>query len=96
MARKPSARARARALHDFNTRKNDIQNITDALILSGHTSLDEQARALGLRRSTAWTIVKNKHKAGRLSAKTVERIIANPGTPHRVRVAVLRYAERWG
>jgi len=57
-----------------------------------YTSLDEQAKALGLHRATVWTIRENKHKLGRLSAKTNERIITNPKTPPRVRAAVKEYA----
>ena len=48
----------------------ELQRISEALIASGHTSLDEQAKALGINRSTAWTIIKPKHKLGRLSTKT--------------------------
>ena len=72
-------------------KKSRIQNITDALISSGYTSLDDQAKALGLHRATVWTITKNKHKLGRLSAKTIDRIIANATTPPRVRAAVEEY-----
>jgi hypothetical protein len=89
MTKKPSERLRA--LRDLNARKTRIQDITDALISSGYTSLDEQAQALGLHRATAWTIIKSKHKLGRLSAKTIESIIMNPGTPPRVLVAVEEY-----
>ena len=59
-----------------------FQHISDALIASGYTKLDEQARALGIHRATAWTIVKTKHKLGRLHAKTTRRILQIP-TPHR-------------
>lgn len=55
-----------------------LQRISEALIASGHTSLDEQAKALGINRSTAWTIIKTKHKLGRLSTKTTKRILSNP------------------
>ena len=79
------------ALRDLNARKTKIHDITDALISCGYTSLDEQAKALGLNRSTTWTIIKEKHKVGRLSAKTVERIITNPETPPRVRAALKEY-----
>jgi hypothetical protein len=89
MSNKPSERLRA--LRDLNARKTKIQDITDALISSGYTSLDEQAKALGLHRNTAWTIIRKKHKVARLSAKTIERIITNPDTPPRVRAAVLEY-----
>ena len=73
------------------SRKYRIQNITDALISSGYTSLDDQAKALGLHRATAWTIIKSKHKLGRLSAKTIEKMIMNPATPPRVLAAVEEY-----
>ena len=72
-----------------------LHHISEALIASGYTTLDDQAKALGVHRSTAWTIVKTKHKLGRLSAKTTKRILANPATPASVRAIVQRYlAER--
>src|SRR6185503_19858814 len=70
----------------------DLGSISEALIASGYTSLDEQAEALGLHRSTTWTLVKKKHKLGRLSAKTIVRILTNPQTPASVRTAVHQYA----
>jgi hypothetical protein len=59
------------------------------------TKLDQQAKALGVHRSTAWTIIKTRHKLGRLSAKTTQRILANPDTPPSVRSVIQKYlAER--
>ena len=72
--------------------RTDLGSISEALIASGYTSLDEQAEALGLHRSTTWTIVKKKHKLGRLSGKTIDRILTNPQTPAAVRTAVHQYA----
>jgi len=69
----------------------DIQHITDALVAAGYTSLDKQAKALGLHRATAWTIVKSKHKLGRLNVETTERILANPHLPASVRTVVEQY-----
>ena len=70
-------------------------NVADALIASGYTSLDQQARALGLSRSTAWTIVHAKHKVDRLSAKVSARMLKNPRLPPLVRAALQQYlAER--
>jgi hypothetical protein len=83
---------RLHALRDLTARKTKIQDITEALISSGYKSLDGQAKALGLRRSTAWTIIRNRHKLGRLSTKTIERIITNPKTPPLVLAAIQRYA----
>src|SRR5215475_2842088 len=82
---------RLHALRDLTARKTKIQDITKALISSGYTSLDQQAQALGVHRSTAWTIIRNKHKLGRLSAKTIDRILSNPQTPPPVRVVIRQY-----
>ena len=72
-----------------------LQDISEALTESGYTKLDQQAKALGIHRSTAWTIVKTKHKLGRLSTKTTKRILANPVTPPAVRSIIQKYlAER--
>src|SRR5689334_12674294 len=65
--------------------------VAEALIAPGYTSLDEQAKALGLNRSTTWTIVKNKHKLGYLNSKTTQRILANPTTPQSVRSIIQQY-----
>ena len=58
-----------------------IQDIAGALIAEGYRSLDEQAKALGVHRSTAWTIMKTKHKLDRLSQKTTNNMLANPALP---------------
>jgi hypothetical protein len=72
-----------------------LKNIADALISSGYTSLDQQAKALGLPRSTAWTIVHAKHKVDRLSAKVSARMLENPRLPPLVRATLQQYlAER--
>ena len=72
-----------------------LQQISEALIASGYGSLDEQAKALGIHRSTAWTIIKNKHKLGRLSSKTTSRILASAEAPPAVRSVIQKYlAER--
>jgi hypothetical protein len=72
-----------------------LQHISEALIASGYTKLDAQAKALGLHRSTAWTIIKTKHKLDRLSTKTIKRILANPELPPSVRSVIQDYsAER--
>jgi plasmid maintenance system antidote protein VapI len=66
----------------------ELGRIAEALVTSGYTSLDQQAQALGIHRNTAWTIVNNKHKLGRLSAKTIDRILSNLETPPTVRAIV--------
>ena len=39
-----------------------IKEIKSALIESGYVTLDQQAKALGLARSTTWTIIKGSYK----------------------------------
>jgi hypothetical protein len=76
-------------------RNYSVQHISEALVACGYTKLDQQSKALGIHRSTAWTIMKTKHKLGRLSTKTTNRILANPQLPLSVRSVVQRYmAER--
>ena len=83
-----SAASLARGRWKYPTK---IQDIAGALIAEGYRSLDEQAKALGVHRSTAWTIVKTKHKLGRLSRKTTNSMLANPELPPSVRIVVLQY-----
>ena len=72
-----------------------IQHIADALVAEGCVALDKQAKALGVHRSTAWTIMRTKHKLDRLSLKTTNRMLASPELPPSVRIIVLQYlAER--
>src|SRR5262245_21938751 len=69
-----------------------IREIKSALISSGLMSLDEQAKALGLCRSTTWTVLTGKHKATGLSAATVNRMLSSPELPPLVRTKVVKYA----
>jgi hypothetical protein len=68
-----------------------VQEIREALVTSGYVSLDQQAKALGIHRSTAWTIIKSQHKLGRLNHKTIKRILENSETPPTVRTIVQQY-----
>jgi hypothetical protein len=76
----------ARRIYETN-----IRHIADAVVAAGYTSLDKQAKALGIHRSTAWTIIKTKHKLNRLSTKTTNRMLANPELPPSVRAIIRRY-----
>jgi hypothetical protein len=55
-----------------------IRQIRDALTAAGFITLDEQAKALGLCRSTTWTIVNGSHKGSGLSATTINHISRAP------------------
>jgi hypothetical protein len=93
--RRASLSARLEAVRHLNTssarRTIPVKDISDALVGAGYTSLDEQARALGIHRATAWTIMRNKHKLGRLNAKTTERMLANPDLPPGIRDVIQQY-----
>jgi hypothetical protein len=68
-----------------------IREIADALPKVGLRTLDEQAKALGLLRSTAWNLLRGNHKSSGLSAGTINRILAAPKLPPSVRAIILQY-----
>jgi hypothetical protein len=68
-----------------------IKELSDALVAAGFCSLDGQANALGLSRSTTWTILKAKHKNYGLSGAVVNRILQRPGLNRRIRAKILEY-----
>ena len=70
-----------------------IKELSDALVAAGFISLDEQATALGLSRSTTWTILKAKHKNYGLSGALVSRILQKPDLDRRVRAKILEYVK---
>jgi hypothetical protein len=67
-----------------------IRALADALAAEGIRGLDEQAKALGLGRSTAWTVLRGNHKA---SGRTIRRMLAAPSLPSSVRAILLEYME---
>ena len=69
-----------------------IRQLGQALIDAGLRTLDAQADALGLPRSTAWTIVKTCHKTSGLSAGSIERMLASK-LPPRARATIVEYVE---
>ena len=70
-----------------------IREITESLRLAGFQSLDEQAEAIGLNRSTTWSIVKGLHKNSGLSTTTIFRILSHTRLPAPVRKKLLEYVE---
>ena len=68
-----------------------ISELGEALVLQGIRTLDQQAEALGLSRSTAWTILKANHKASGLSAAVINSMLAAPRLPALVRDKILEY-----
>ena len=70
-----------------------IGELRQALLASGFYTLDEQARALGLCRSTTWVLLKANHKASGLSATLINRMWVAPELPEPVRAKILEYVE---
>src|SRR6266576_2463654 len=74
----PKATTSPPAVADMKARQlAKIQDLGQALIDAGFRMLDEQADALGLARSTAWTILKARHKSSGLSAMIIERMLGS-------------------
>jgi hypothetical protein len=81
-------------LHEVKDRQSSkIKELSGALVAAGFCSLDGQANALGLPRSTTWTILKAKHKNYGLSAALVNRILQRPGLNQRIRAKILEYVQ---
>jgi hypothetical protein len=70
-----------------------IKELGDALVSEGFLTLDQQADALGLGRSTEWTILRANHKSSGLSAAIINRMLAAPRLPPLVRATILQYVE---
>jgi hypothetical protein len=70
-----------------------IRELREALVAAGFLTLDEQSKALGLSRSTTWTILKGNHKGSGLSAAIIDRMLAAPMLPTLVRAKIYEYIE---
>jgi hypothetical protein len=70
-----------------------IREITEALESAGFVSLDEQAEAIGLSRSTTWSILSGLHKNSGLTTNTIGRILGTKKLPAPVRKKLLEYVE---
>ena len=68
-----------------------LRELKEALGTAGIHTLDEQAKALGLNRSTTWTVLRGNHKNSGLSAAIISRILAAPQLPPLVRAKILEY-----
>jgi hypothetical protein len=70
-----------------------MREIVEALVAAGYDSLDSQAAALGLSRSTTWTIIKATHKKLRAFCENTQAHAFRPGLHLLVRRKVLEYIE---
>jgi DNA-binding CsgD family transcriptional regulator len=70
-----------------------IREFESALIKAGHTTLDQQARVLGLSRATTWTLLKGGHKSSGLSATIINRMLETPYLPSLVQAKIIEYVQ---
>jgi hypothetical protein len=85
--------AKTEGLSELKARQaHKIAEIRNALVEAGMHSLDMQATALGLSRSTTWAMLHRQcHKASGISAVTIKRMFASPNLPPPVRRAIEEY-----
>jgi len=69
-----------------------IRELGHVLVDAGFLTLDEQSKALGLARSTTWTILRASHKGSGLSAAIISRMLLSPQLPPLARSKILEYA----
>jgi hypothetical protein len=69
-----------------------ILEVRKALLAAGVRGLNEQARVLGLSRSTTWTILKAQHKTSGISAPIINRILRSQELPPLVRSVIEEYS----
>jgi hypothetical protein len=84
--------------HDFDPSPESaptakLREIGAALVAAGYDNLDDQAAALGLSRSTTWTMINATHKSSGLSATTLKRVLSAQGLHPLVRRKILEYIE---
>ena len=70
-----------------------IEEFRAALVRSGSLTLRQQAHALGLPRSTAWSVLRGCHKNSGISASVITRILASSQLPIAARQRLLEYIE---
>ena len=68
-----------------------IAELRQALLMAGCRSLDSQAFALGLGRSTAWSVLRAGHKSTGLTASTVRQILRSEQLPVTARQVIEEY-----
>ena len=71
-----------------------IRELRQALAYAGFRTVDQQAKCLGLSRSTAWAVLKGNHKCSGLSAGLIKRMLASPHLPPSAREVILVYVAK--
>ena len=90
----PAQRIITTAMRSKQTER--LKELQTALFNSGLGSLDKQAAALGLSRSTAWYLFRGTHKSSGLHPALLLRMLSSERLPPAARALILTYIqERW-
>ena len=82
------------ACAEMKARQADkIRELRMTLRAAGFVTLNDQAKVLGLPRSTTWAILKGNHKHSGLSAAVINRMLAAPQLPLLVRTKIVEYVD---
>jgi hypothetical protein len=68
-----------------------IAELRQVLTRAGYPSLDKQAAALGLSRSTTWAVLQANHKSSGLSGSVIKRMLRSPDLPPAARQWIQEY-----
>jgi hypothetical protein len=94
MVHNGGAAARVRGVDKKSLQADKLKEIGQALVASGLIGLDQQANALGISRSTAWTVLRATHKTSGLSAVVINQMLIAPRLPPLVRAKLFEYIEQ--
>ena len=70
-----------------------LKELKTVLVNSGLVSLDKQATALGLSRSTAWSLFQGAHKSSGLHPILIRRMLSSERLPPAARTVILTYIQ---
>ena len=73
--------------------RSKIEELRVALAAAGILTLDQQAEALALCRSTTWSILRANHKTSGLSAGIITRMLSSPLLPALARKTIHEYVQ---
>ena len=92
---RPGTRLVQRSSYELATDRQSIKirELREALVTAGYRHVTAQARALGLSRSTAWSILQGHHKSIGVSGAVIKRMLDQPGLPSMVRAKILEYVD---
>ena len=68
-----------------------IAELRQVLLRAGYPSLDKQASALGLSRSTTWAVLQASHKSSGLSGSVIKRMLRSRDLPPAARQWIEEY-----